>query len=68
MNTALGRRLPTPNHDVHPHIPHQQFWMNVAQQIEDFHCSPLIVDQSAIHRSLQLICGDVDVIRIIVIK
>ena len=64
MDTALWQRLTTPNHDVHSHIPHQQLRMNVAQRIKDFHQSPLIVDQLAIHQRLQLICSAVDVIRI----
>ena len=64
MDTALWRRLTTPNRDVHSHIPHQQLRTNVAQQIKDFHRSPLIVNQSTKRQRSQLIHGVVDVIRI----
>ena len=64
MDTALWRRLTTPNRDVCSHIPHQQLRMNVAQRIEDFHRSPLTIHQSATRQRLQLIRGVVDVIRI----
>ena len=64
MDTALWRWLTTPNCDTHSHIPHQQLRTNVAQRIEDFHRSPLIIDQLTIHQPPQMIRSIVDVIRI----
>ena len=48
MDTALWRWLTTPNCDIYSHLPPQQLQTNVAQRIEDFYQSPLIVDQSTI--------------------